>query len=134
MERASLLTAWTVKHSSILQTLINWRGVLTAVTALPFTITTTNRNLDLLTLTFCTTITAQSNHSFCKSLFANSIRKTIRLNLQPYKMKKLIAFLCSLLLAAAIASAQLNAEMPRLQTANGLLEDVESSGINIFKG
>src|ERR1043165_91027 len=50
-------------------------------------------------------------------------------------MKRLFIFFMSLLLSA-IVSAQLSDETiaPRVQTANGVLEGINASGIKIFKG
>ena len=51
-------------------------------------------------------------------------------------MKQLFILVLPFILSVTIASAQLNDETaaPRVQTANGMLEGVNASGIKIFKG
>src|SRR5437773_3764707 len=49
-------------------------------------------------------------------------------------MKKNFSFLLLLMLASSIVVAQLNNSLPRINTANGVLEGVDESGIKTFKG
>src|SRR5437773_6839049 len=49
-------------------------------------------------------------------------------------MKKNFSFLLLLMLASSIVVAQLNNSLPRINTANGVLEGVDESGVKTFKG